>query len=110
HVATIESDMGAAAPRGFVTTLRGRELTAMRKRIAPLASVGATRLETSHETGVDTAPLVASGVTGFGYSPDPQNYFDYHHSAADTLDKVDPQELARGSAAIAALAWIEANA
>jgi hypothetical protein len=37
-------------------------------------------------------------------------YFDYHHSAADTLNKIDPNELAQDAAAIAALAWIVADA
>ncbi|HEY8182087.1 MAG TPA: M20/M25/M40 family metallo-hydrolase [Thermoanaerobaculia bacterium] len=109
HVAAIESDMGAAAPIGFTTTLSGDALTAMRKRIEPLAAVGAAHLETREETGVDTAPLVASGVPGFGLSPDTRHYFDYHHSAADTLDKVDPKELALCCAAVAGLTWILAD-
>jgi hypothetical protein len=41
--------------------------------------------------------------------PEPLKYFEYHHSPADTLDKIDPKELAQDSAAIAALAWILAN-
>jgi hypothetical protein len=34
------------------------------------------------------------------------HYFDYHHTPADTLDKVDAKELAQDTAAIAALAWV----
>ena len=45
-------------------------------------------------------------MPGFGFVPDPLHYFDYHHTPADTLDKVDPGELARDSAAVAGLAWI----
>jgi hypothetical protein len=44
-------------------------------------------------------------VPGFGLVPDPRHYFDLHHSAADTLDKVDPEALARNTAAVAALVW-----
>ena len=40
---------------------------------------------------------------------DTRTYFDYHHSEADTLDKVDPAELADGVAAIAVLAYVAAE-
>jgi Zn-dependent M28 family amino/carboxypeptidase len=38
-----------------------------------------------------------------------EHYFDYHHTEADTLDKVDPSELQRDAAAMAALAWLLAE-
>lgn len=100
HVAAIESDLGAGAPIGFSTTLSGDALRALRKRIAPL------QLTTQPSTGVDTRPLTMAGVPGFGYAPDMRRYFDYHHTAADTLDKIDPSELAAGAAAVAKLTWV----
>ena len=109
HVAAIETDAGAAPPTGFQTTLKGDALTALERRTQPLASLGANRFETAAETGADISPLTDAGVPSFGFVPEPMHYFDYHHSPADTLDKVDPQELAADSAAIAALAWILAN-
>jgi len=109
HVAAIESDSGAAAPMGFTTTLKGDALTALEKQIAPLKAVGAATLDPQAETGADTSFLVEAGVPGFGFAPDPLHYFDYHHTPADTLDKVDPTELARDSAAVAALSWILAE-
>jgi len=109
HVAAIESDAGAAAPTGFTTTLKGEALAALEKRLAPLKALGAATLDSQAETGADTSQLVESGVPGFGFVPDPLHYFDYHHTPADTLDKVDPKELAEDSAAIAALAWILAD-
>jgi carboxypeptidase Q len=109
HVAAIESDMGVGAPRGFCTTLRGDALDSLRMRLAPLAGVGADHLEPREATGVDTSLLVKSGVPGFGFLPDDRHYFDVHHSPADTLDKVDPRELARCSAAVTALTWILAD-
>src|SRR5438067_715863 len=109
HVAAIESDAGAAAPTGFQTTLKGEALAALERRAQALASVGAAHFESTPETGADTSFLIEAGVTGFGLVPDPLHYFDYHHSAADTLDKIDPKELAQDSAAVAALAWILAN-
>jgi hypothetical protein len=109
HAAAIETDAGAAAPTGFTTTLKGDALAALQQRTKPLAAVNADRFEITRETGADTSFIVESGVPGFGLVPEPLHYFDYHHTPADTLDKIDPKELAQDSAAIAALAWILAN-
>ena len=109
HVAAIETDAGAAAPTGFSTTLKGDALTAFESRARALAKIGAAHFEVSQETGADTSFLVESGVPGFGLIPDPLHYFDYHHSPADTLDKIDPKELAQDTAAVAALAYILAE-
>ena len=109
HVAAIETDAGAAAPTGFSTTLKGEALAALDQKTVALRALNAHRFETQAETGADTSPLTEIGVPGFGFVPDPLHYFDYHHSPADTLDKVDPEDLKRDTAAIAALAWILAN-
>ncbi|HKB79943.1 MAG TPA: M20/M25/M40 family metallo-hydrolase [Thermoanaerobaculia bacterium] len=102
HVAAIESDAGAAAPIGFTTTLRGDAL-------AEIEKLSGARFETADETGADIAFLTEAGVPGFGLVPEPLHYFDVHHSPADTLDKIDPHELAQDSAAVAGLTWILAN-
>jgi hypothetical protein len=109
HVAALESDSGAAPPMGFTTTLKGDALAALEKRLGPLKGINATTLDSQAETGADTSPLVEAGVTGFGFVPDPLHYFDYHHSPADTLDKVDPNELTQDAAAVAGLTWILAD-
>lgn len=109
HVAAIETDAGAAAPTGFNTTLTGDALAQLEQRTKALALVGAHRFETAKEVGADISLLTEAGVPSYGLVPDPRHYFDYHHTAADTLDKVDPQELTQNTAAIAALAWVLAN-
>jgi len=109
HVAAIETDAGAAAPTGFLTTLKGDALAALQTKTSALAAVNANHFEITPETGADTSFLIEAGVPGFGLVPDPLHYFDYHHTPADTLDKIDPKELAQDSAAVAALAWILAN-
>lgn len=109
HVAAIESDAGGAAPTGFRTTLKGEALADLERRAQLLAAVGAAHFESTRETGADTSFLVEAGVPGFSLVPEPLRYFDYHHTPADTLDKVDPKELAQDSAAVAALAWILAD-
>jgi carboxypeptidase Q len=109
HVAAIESDAGGAAPTGFRTTLKGDALADIERRAQPLAAIGAAHFESTRETGADTSFLIEAGVPGFSLVPEPLHYFDYHHTPADTLDKVDPKELAADSAAVAALAWILAD-
>jgi hypothetical protein len=109
HLAAIETDAGGAAPTGFTTTLKGDALAALEGRTKPLAAVSSNRFEVAEEAGADIGPLTEAGVPGFGLVPEPLHYFDYHHTNADTLDKVDPKELAQDTAAIAALAWILAE-
>jgi Zn-dependent M28 family amino/carboxypeptidase len=106
HIAAIETDAGGAAPTGFTTTLKGDALAALEARTKPLAALSSNRFEVAEEAGADIDPLTSAGVPGFGLVPEPLHYFDYHHTNADTLDKVDPKELAQDTAAIAALAWI----
>jgi carboxypeptidase Q len=109
HVAAIESDAGAAPPTGFITTYEGKALEQLEQRARVLNRILPMKFVSSKHTGADTSPLVDAGVPGFGLVPDPRHYFDYHHSAADTLDKVDPKALTQNTAALAGLAWILAN-
>lgn len=109
HVAAIETDAGAAKPVGFITTLHDESLRALEARVRVLNRVTPLRWDSSKHTGADTSPLVDAGVTGFGLVPEPRHYFDWHHTPADTLDKIDPKELAQSTAVIAALAYILAE-
>jgi carboxypeptidase Q len=109
HVAAIETDAGAAPPVGFITTLDGKELESLKARLKVLARIVPMYVESSKHTGADTSPLTDAGVPGFGLVPDPRHYFDFHHTPADTLDKVDPKALAQNTAALAALAYILAE-
>ncbi len=109
NVAGLGGDSGAGPPMGFTTTLKGDALTALEKSLGPLKGLHAGTLDSQAETGADTSLLVEAGVPGFGFVPDPLHYFDYHHTPADTLDKVDPNDLQQDAAAIAALTWILAD-
>lgn len=109
HHAAVEADAGVGAPGGFFTTLSGDAMERFRERLSILAPIGANRLEHAPETGADTSPLTKAGVTGFGVAPDNRLYFAYHHSPADTLDKVDPRHLRENAAAMTVLTWILAN-
>lgn len=110
HVAAIEADAGVGAPVGFITTLSGDSLSRVESRARPLLSrIAPMTFATAEDTGADTGTLVKTGVPGFGFVPDSTLYFDYHHSPADTLDKVNADDLARDTAAIAALTWTLAD-
>jgi len=74
-----------------------------------LVPLGATAIEASGHAGADIDPLVKRGVAGLGLRVDSRTYFDIHHTAADTLDKVDPAALADGVAAMAIMAYVLAD-
>jgi len=109
HVAAIEVDAGVATPTGFITTLEGKALEDVQRRAAALNRIAPMQFISSKHTGADTSPLTDAGVPGYGFVPDPRYYFDFHHSAADTLDKVDPKALAQDTATVAGLAYILAD-
>ena len=109
HVAAIETDAGAAPPVGYTTTLEGAALQRLESLARPLQRIAPIKFTSSKHTGADTSPLTDAGVRGFGLIPDPRHYFDYHHTPADTLDKVDPKALAQNTAAVAALAYLLAE-
>ena len=56
--------------------------------------------------GADVRPIVDTGAMAFDLEPDGHHYFDIHHSAGDTLDKIRPDDLRRNAAAIAVLAYL----
>ena len=73
-----------------------------------LAGLGADDVR-SGGGGADISPLGREQVPLMNLRQDTTHYFDYHHSAADTLDKVDPGDLARNVAAMAVMAYLLAD-
>lgn len=109
HFAAIESDRGAGHPLGFEVNARREALRFLRPVASVLQSSGAGLLKIVDETETDISPLAAASVPSFGLWQDSRTYFDYHHTSADTLDKVVPRELAENAAAMAVLAYALAN-
>jgi len=106
HIAAIESDAGAAHPLGFSAKLSPAAVAALRPILEVLRPIGATVVRpTNVSPGSDIEPLVEAGVPGLGIIQDGRKYFDYHHTAADTLDKVDPQDLRENAAAMAVMGY-----
>jgi Zn-dependent M28 family amino/carboxypeptidase len=110
HVAAIESDGGAAHPLGFDAKAAPTAVEALRPVQSVLLSVGATVLQsTTYPPGADIAAMSEAGVPAFGVMQDGRTYFNYHHTAADTLDKVVPAELRENAAAMAVMAYALTN-
>lgn len=109
HVAAIETDAGAAPPVGFTSTLKDDALKGAIAKTNVLKRIANIEFTTTEHTGADTSPLTGAGITGFGLTPDSRHYFDFHHTPADTLDKIDPKALAQDTAAVAALAYVLAQ-
>jgi len=109
HFAAIESDRGAGHPLGFEIKSKPETLTLLAPMSAVLQSSGAGLLKLAEDTETDISPLAEAGVPSFGLWQDTRTYFDYHHTAADTLDKVVPRELAENAAAMTVLAYTLAN-
>jgi Zn-dependent M28 family amino/carboxypeptidase len=110
HVAAIETDSGGFTPIGFSCSLRDAEAAAVKALFAPLYEIGAgTFLAGAGAGGADLGPLHAADVPCFGLWVDGQKYFDYHHTAADTLAMVNERELALGAAVVAWAASVLAD-
>src|SRR3712207_87964 len=74
-----------------------------------LERIGAGVLAMADHTGADIGPMEPAGVPTFSPIQDSRTYFHYHHTAADTLDKVVPRELAENAAVNVVWAYAVAN-
>jgi carboxypeptidase Q len=110
HVLAIESDKGVFAPVGFGVSGSDSALALARQIGGLLAGIkaGAVERETLGPEA-DVEPLVDRGVPGMGLKVDASRYFWYHHSAADTFDKIDAGDMARCVAALAVMAYVAAD-
>ena len=110
HFAAIESDLGASHPVGFLFTGKPEALPFF----GPISNVlrqqgaGIVQLQPGG-VGADIGPLTRGGVPSFAPYFDTRTYFNYHHTEADTFDKIDPKELAEGGSVMAVLAYGLAN-
>ena len=108
HVAAIESDRGGFAPRGLAVEADSITVLRLSRWTALFEDLGISRISRGG-SGVDISPLVTRGVTGVGLVVEDHRYFDFHHSANDTIDAVHPRELEAGAIVIALCAAILAN-
>lgn len=110
HIIAGESDFGA--DRVYELRLppgaQGSEFQRIAARVLyPIGVLASNAPETSG--GVDIGPLARAGTPVFRLAQDGTRYFDLHHTANDTLDKIDPAQLNQNVAAWAALIWLIAD-
>ena len=111
HAAVIESDSGAGRPLGILSQVTPDSMEKLQPLKAALSTIDAGIIERRDDhVGADIGLLSERGVPGFAPLLDTRHYFHYHHTAADTLDKVDPEDLRRHVATLATLAWWLADA
>jgi carboxypeptidase Q len=108
HVLVVESDDGVFAPQSFGFTGSDSARVIMKQIAALLGRVGPIAIG-ANGGGADIEPMMALGVPGAGLEVDGARYFWYHHTEADTVDKLDPVEMQRCVAAMAVLAFIVAD-
>jgi carboxypeptidase Q len=108
HVLAIESDGGVFAPRGFGFTGSDAAFATVQEVGRLLERIGAGAI-TRGGGGADIGPIMALGVPGMGLQVEGERYFWYHHTDADTIDKLDPREMALCTAAMAVMAWVIAE-
>ena len=131
HVAAIEMDGGAEPPVGYGFGARGgpahlapgdpvnaapppltpgeeHSLVMLRQIASLLQPVGADTIKQGGG-GSDIEPLMKDGVPSLGESTTAAHYFDWHHTEADTLDKVDPTDFRKNVASLAVMTYVLAD-
>jgi carboxypeptidase Q len=110
HAAAIESDNGAGRPLGVSAHVLPESMKMLEPLMAALGPLGATVLEHRDAgAGSDVDPLDEAGVPTLSPIVDTRKYFDYHHSPADTLDKIQPEDIRRQVAVLALMAYYLAD-
>ncbi len=110
HAAALEADSGTGRPIGISWNAGPAAEPLFAQIAALLAALDAGGLEAGGEGGADISPLVLGGVPVVGLLQDHTTYFDFHHTANDTFDKIVPKDLDRATAAAAVAAWCLAEA
>jgi len=110
HILAIESDSGVYRPEGFgLAATAPLQVRSNMMEIAKLLSgIGADQIAADGD-GADIGPMMREGVVGASLDVDGAHYFDIHHTPADTLDKVNPRELALCVATMAVMAYTVAD-
>jgi len=107
HMLATESDFGAERVYEVRSGVKGASGEAVLRDIAAVLSpLGVTMGDKPTNGGPDIGPMFSKGVPAMRLQQDGTDYFDFHHTADDTFDKIDPKAMAQNVAAFAAMAWI----
>ena len=110
HVIAAESDFGSGRVYGISSSAPERAQGAIAQIAEALAPLGVTYMPGKGGPGPDLIPLAQAGGAWAWLGQDGTDYFDLHHNADDTLDKVDPADIAQNVAVYAVFAWLAAEA
>jgi len=108
HVLAIESDAGVFEPKGFGFSGSDAAFDLVSQIGALLEPINAGQISRGGG-GADIGPIMREGVPGMGLNVEGSKYFWYHHSNADTIDKLDPREVALSVAAMAVMSYVVAD-
>ena len=108
HVLAIESDSGVFNPTGygFLGSVKGMETIQAIGKL--LDSIKAGEIKKGCR-GADVLKLIVGGVPAMHLEVDREKYFWYHHTDADTIDKLNPAEFNRCVASMAVMAYVVAD-
>jgi carboxypeptidase Q len=108
YVLMLESDTGVFRPTGFGFTGPDRARDTVKAIATLLAGIGADQIG-PYGGGSDIDPSVRDANIPAMSTEVAGDYFLIHHTAADTVDKIDPADLARNAAAVAVMAYVVAD-
>ncbi|HEY5490982.1 MAG TPA: M20/M25/M40 family metallo-hydrolase [Gemmatimonadaceae bacterium] len=108
HALAIESDGGVFAPLGFGFSGSDSARAIIKQVGSLLERIGAGKIGASGG-GADIGPIVATGVPSMSLDVDGTRYFWFHHTPADTPDKLNPLDMQKCVAAFAVMAYIIAD-
>jgi carboxypeptidase Q len=108
HLLAIESDNGVFKPRGVGFSGTDSATAVIRQVATLLDRIGAGGV-VPNGGGSDIEPMMGLGVPGMSPDVDESRYFWYHHTEADTMDKLDPHEVALCVATMAVMAYVVAD-
>lgn len=109
HIIGAESDFGAGKIYQFSSLVKDKDLPFMTQMATMLKPLGIEQGDNKASPGPDLIPMYALGMPVFRLSQDGTDYFDLHHTADDTIDKVDPGSLAQNVAAYAVFSLMAAQ-
>ncbi len=99
---------GPRRPRGYGASVDADSMEKLKQIAKLLDRIGAGEI-TGGGGGSDIAPLLREGVAGLGERTVGTHYFDWHHTEADTLDKVNPDDFRKNMASLAVMSYILAD-
>ncbi|MFT5861187.1 MAG: carboxypeptidase Q [Flavobacteriaceae bacterium] len=107
QIAALESDRGGFAPRGFTCDGNDEQIAMLESFEVKFKGYDLHIFDRGY-SGVDIGPLKESypEIPLFGFAPDSQRYFDFHHAPSDVFENVNKRELELGAAAISSFLYL----